>query len=266
MHPNKAVLKLSAFIVLLTLTVLSCSGVSDISNLFATETPTPTITYTPSPTFTPSPTPTETLTPSPSPTPVPTGIDIQKQSDGSTLFIDYDNKYKLVLPEDWLVIPFDKSAYANAMNELAKDNPQLAAAAKAFENVDPKTFRLVAINTNPKFAKNTFASNLNVTAYDDALMGGMPLAFVTGALEEQFKRNGAKVLTQNVNVTENSHGVDIEFIQTEQTANNIKFQQKILVFQSNGRLIMIAFTTLPQFSKDLFVEADMIGASVEIMK
>src|SRR5512143_4113517 len=126
---------------LLTLTVLSCSGVSDIPNLFATETPTPTNTFTPSPTFTPSATPTATQTPSP--TPVPTGIDVQKQADGSIVFIDYDNKFKLTLPNDWLVIPFNKSAYADAMDTLTKDNPQLAAAAQAFKEMDPDMFRLV---------------------------------------------------------------------------------------------------------------------------
>ena len=264
MNPNKTVPKLSVFIVLLTLMVLSCSGVSDIPSLFATETPTPTVTYTPSPTFTPSPTPTETQTPSP--TPRPTGIDIEEQSDGTALFIDYDNRYQLVLPEDWLVIPFKKSAYAEAINKLAKNNPQLAAAAEAFKDMDPSVFRLVAINTNSKYTKNTFASNMNITAYEDEIMGVMPLGFVMGALEEQFKQNGVKVLTEGVNLLENSHGVDIEYIQTEQSVNGIKFQQHILVFQANGKLIMIAITTLPQFAKDVFAEGDVIGASVEVLK
>ncbi len=193
-------------------------------------------------------------------------MEVEEQSDGTTIFIDYDNKYQLVLPEDWLVIPFNKNDYADAMNKLAKDNPQLAAAAQAFKDMDPKVFRLVAINTNSKYVKNTFASNLNITAYENDLMGAMPLEFVTGALEEQFKQSGIKVLTHGVNIIENSHGVDMQYIETEQTANGIKFEQKILVFQANRKLIMIAFTTLPQFSKDIFAEEDVIGASVEPLK
>src|SRR6266508_6408975 len=103
MNRNKVVQRFSILIVIVTFAILSCSGVADISNLFATETPTPTNTFTPTSTFTPSPTPAPTQTPSP--TPLPTGINIEEQSDGSTLFIDYDNKYQLVLPSDWLIIP-----------------------------------------------------------------------------------------------------------------------------------------------------------------
>ena len=48
------------FVGILALAALSCSGVADVSNLLATDTPTPTNTFTPSPTVTPSPTATLT--------------------------------------------------------------------------------------------------------------------------------------------------------------------------------------------------------------
>ncbi len=208
-----------------------------------------------------SPTATETQTPSP--TSLPTGINVEKQSDGTTLFIDYDNKYQLTFPKDWTVIPFKKDDFTNVISKLAEENPQLAAAAQSFKDMDPNVFRLVALNTDSKYVMNTFASNLNITAYADQLLGSMPLEFVTGALEEQFKKNGLTVLTNGVNVVENSHGVNIEYIDTERTAKGSKIVQRVLVFQSNQKLVMIAFTTLPQFSKDVFAEGDAIGGSIE---
>jgi hypothetical protein len=74
------------------------------------------------------------------------------------------------------------------------------------------------------------------------------------------------VLTDGVNVIENAHGVDIEYIDTEQTANGSPFVQRVLVFQTNNRFIMIAFTTLSQFSKELFPAADVIGGSIELLQ
>jgi hypothetical protein len=263
---NKSFYTLSIFILLLTLTVVSCSGASGIPNFFATETPTPTNTFTPSPTLTPSPSLTPTQTPSPTPTPLPTGINVEKQADGTTLFTDYDNKYQLTLSADWIVIPFNKDAFAQSLNTLAKDNPQLAAAAKTFQNLDPELFRLVAINKNPNYLKNTFASNLNITAFADNLLANMPLEFVTGALESQFEKNGAKVLTKDVNVVENPHGVAVEYVDIEQNVSGSKITQRILVFQTNQKLIMISFSTLPEFSKDIFAEANSIGGAIEPLK
>ncbi len=262
----KAIRTLGVFVALLTLTVLSCSGASGIPNFFATETPIPTSTFTPTPTFTPSPTLTPTATPSLTPTPLPTGINVEKQSDGTTLFTDYDNKYKLTLPKEWVVIPFKKDAYTEAINQLAKENPQLAAAAKAFQNMDPKMFRLVAINTNSKYIKNTFASNLNVTAYENDLLASMPLEFVTGALESQFEKQGAKVLTKDVNTVENSHSVPIQYIDIQQTVKGSKISQRVLVFQVDKKLVMIALSTLPEFSEGVFAEGNDIGGSVELLK
>ncbi|HEX5944615.1 MAG TPA: hypothetical protein VFY66_20190, partial [Anaerolineales bacterium] len=85
---------LSFFIAILVLVSLACQGGAGL-NPFATETPTPTLTSTPSPTYTPSPTATATETPSP--TPLPTGAITEEQSDGSTLFTDYDNNFHFTI-------------------------------------------------------------------------------------------------------------------------------------------------------------------------
>jgi hypothetical protein len=234
--------------------------------LFATATLTPTHTLTPTPSPTVTPSPTATLTPTPSPTPLPTGTNLEKQSDGTTLFTDYDNRYKVTLPGEWLAIPFEKDAYVQAIDKLANETPKLAAAAEAFKSMDPNMFRLVALNTNLNYTRNTFASNLNITAYENDVLANMPLAFVTGAVEDQLTQSGFKVLTNNVNTVENSHDVDIEYIDTERTALGNKVMQRIFVFQRNGKLMMITITTLADFSTDLFAEGEAICKSVEFLK
>jgi len=130
---TRNILKLITFVSILALAGISC-GVSNIGNLFATETPTPTNTFTPTPTFTPSPTPTLTSTPTntPTATPVPTGVTSEEQADGSTVFIDFDNKYQLTLPSGWIVIPLDQNDLGNLLNNVSSQHPDFAEAAQAF--------------------------------------------------------------------------------------------------------------------------------------
>jgi hypothetical protein len=262
MFKTKGFQVLSLFVMLLALTSISC-GVSNLPFL-ATETPMPTMTFTPSPTSTPSSTPTPTI--APSATPLPTGVQNEEQSDGSTLFNDYDNKYQLVLPEEWVAIPFDQNELGVLVDQLSKGNPKFKDAAEAFKNLDPNVFRLVALNQNKKYFETGAVPNVNITALENSVLSAMPLSFVTGALEESFKNNGMQVVSEGVNVIDNPNGVEIEFLDIEQEANGIKIAQRVIVFQSNNKLIMITLTAPESFRDEVFTYADVIGASVKLFE
>lgn len=240
---------------------ISCAGLTDIPNPFATQTPTPTNTFTPSPTSTVTPSPTATLPP-PS-TPAPSGAQKKKLLARTTLFIDYDNKYRFVLPEEWVAIPFNKGEFSSALGELAENNPDLVESAAAFKDLDPDVVRLLALNRDPKFFVNGAATNLSVTAVKDGVLSAMPLSFITGVLEESFKQSGVKVITEGVNTIRNIHGIEVEFIDTEQSANGSTIAQRLMIFQSNRKVIVITLTTLKQFAKDVFLASDLICATIE---
>ena len=263
MKRKKGIQRLSIFVAILTLAALSCQGVAGF-NPFATETPTPTNTFTPTPTFTVTPSPTPTRTPTS--TPAPTGVQVEEQADGTSLFIDYDNKYQLVLPEEWVVIPFNQSDLSAAIDELAKDSPELVESAEAFRGLDPDVVRAVALNKDPKFFVNGAATNLNITAIENEMLSAMPLSFITGALEESFEQNGAKVLTQGVNIMDNPHGVEIEYMDIEQSIAGSQVLQRLIVFQSNDKLIMITITTLKQIGSAAFSSSEPIAGSIELLK
>lgn len=247
-------------ILLLGLTGISC-GVSGIPFL-ATETPTPTATFTPSPT----PTPTSTPTLTPTATPLPTGILIEPQADGSTLFSDFDNKYQLILAEEWIPIPFDQGELGTLVDQLSQDNPKFKDAAEAFKDLDPDVFRLVALNQNPDYLENGGAPNISITALADKVLASMPLSFVTGALEESFAQRGTKVVSTGVNTIANSNGVEVEFLDIEQDASGIKVFQRLVVFQTEDKLILITVTTSENFKAEVFASADEIGASIKLLK
>ena len=243
---------------------LSC-GSSSFPNPFATDTPIPTATFTATPTPTPSPTPTSTATQTPTSTPLPTGITTEELSDGSTRFIDYDNQYQMTLPENWVIIPLVKEDLEAMLERTAKDNPDLAKAAEAFKGLDSNVLRMVALNSNPEYLAGGYASNITVASLDDPLFSAMPLSFITGALEQSFNQQGVKVLTAGVNTIDNASGVEVEYIDLEQNINSSPVRQRLIVFQSNKKLIMITVSTLARFEQEIFGVADQIGASVELV-
>ena len=261
---------LALFASVLALAGISC-GVGDISNIFATATPTPTLTFTPSPTFTPGPTPTSTPTRTPTPTPLPSGATTEKQSDGSTLFIDYDNKYQLELPAGWFVIPLSAEDIADILKEMATENPDLKAIADAFKQLDPDVIRVVAINENSDYIFNGFSTNLTITAIDNKVMSTMPLDFVTGAIEDLLKQQGAGSVSNHSPATTNANGVEIgtfDFQQSAPTASgtNVETRSKAIIFKANDKVILVQLATPQQFADKLFPILDDIIDSIKLLE
>jgi hypothetical protein len=256
---------------IMALAVLSCSGLSNVSNLFATATPTATLTFTPSPTLTPTPTFTATITPSASPTPLPTGVKTEDQPDGSTLFTDYDNQYQLILPKGWIVLPLSSKDMANILQKAAEDNPELKDIANNFKNLDPDVVRVMSFNKNSKYSIKGFTTDMIVTAIDNKTLSAMPLDFVTGALEESVKQQGGEVLSTGSPVVTNPNGVEVgsfELKQTTPTATGAKvpIQVKSLVFQAGGKLIIVQVGTPVQFAKEILPVLDQIQDSIQVME
>ena len=253
---------LGLFVAFLTLTALSCQGVAGL-NPFSTETPTPTLTYTPSPT--------QTATQTPSPTPLPTGALTEEQFDGSTLFVDYDNRFQFNIPEAWFVIPLSSEDIGSIMTNVSEENPQFKDIAAAFAQLDPDVIRVIAVNEDTKYIVNGFSTNLMVTAVEDKLLSAMPLDFVTGAVEESLEQAGATIISGHELAADNANGVEIGFLEFQQnaptiTGATIQAQSKILIFHSNGKLIMIQLSTPKQFTQEVFPVLEEILDTVKLME
>jgi len=264
----QGVFKLGIFTSILALVSLSC-GAADLPFL-ATATPTPTSTYTPSPTFTPSQTPTLTPTQTPSPTHLPTGVEIEEQSDGSTLFIDYDNQYQFVIPTGWFVIPLSSEDIVDILKNMSDENPEFKDTAEAFAQLDPEVIRVIALNEDTKYIANGFATNFSVTAIEDKLMSSMPLDFVTGAVEESLEQQGAKLLSDHELTISNANGVELGVFEFEQpaltaTGASIQVRSRVVIFQTDIKLIMIQIATPLNFGDELLPILDDVADSVKLL-
>lgn len=263
---TRDILKLTIFVSILALAGISC-GVAGVGNLFATETPTPTLTYTQTPTLTPSPTPTITPTRTPTATPLPAGVFTEERADGSTMFVDYDNQYQLVIPEKWIVIPLSSEDIMDILEVVADENPDFKDIAKTFSQLDPDVIRIIALNEDKKYVVDGFSTNLTITAIEDKVMSSMSMDFVTGAVEESLKQQGATVASGYQPASKNVNGVEIGILEFQQetptvTGARVKVQSKALVFQSNGKLIMVQLTVPQQFAGELMPVMDQIMESI----
>jgi hypothetical protein len=255
---------------MLIIAALACSS-GPIAGFFATATPTPTNTPTITPSPTPTRTPTPTNTPTPTPTPLPTGVASEKQPDGSVLITDYDNNYRVTLDENWVVVPLTVEDMANSLDQLVEQNPSYAEAVEGFKDLDPDVFRLVALNQDTGVSTTSYITNLAIAAIADPMLSSMPLAFVSAVLEDGFAQQGAKVLTEGVNTIKNASGLEVEYIDTEQTIRDpsgtqISGRSRYILFMAGGKLIMMTLSAPSQFSDEVFPLADDIGGSIELLE
>ncbi len=257
---SKRNILISVFLPFVLLTILACQG-GPLASVFAT----------PTPTITPSPLPTPTPVFTPTPTPIPEGIVRTEQADGSILFTDYDNKFQLVLPKGWIVVPVTAEDLSELIDKVAAANPDLADALEALKSLDSETIRMIAINEDPRYVQSGFASNLTVTAFEDQVMATMPITFVAGVLESTLESSGVKVLTSGPALIESASGVEIGMIETEQTVvtftgSTETVNSKYLLFQSAGKLIMIQLATTSQFAEELGAVLEDIAQTVGVLE
>jgi hypothetical protein len=254
---------------ILAMAALSCSSISDVSSLFATNTPTPTLTFTPSPTLTPSPTFTPSPTPSPSPTAAPAGSKTEKQADGSTLFTDIDNSYQVSLPKGWTILPLSSEDMAQILQSMSDKNPEFKKIADNFKNLDPDVIRVMALNLDSKYIQSGASPSLSVIAIDNKVMTSMPLDFVMEALEESFKQQGGEALSSST--LTNANGVEMgsfEYIQNVPSpmGGNVQVRYKTIIFKAADKMIMVQLGTPKQFADEFLSIMDQIKDSVKLLE
>lgn len=267
MKPRKASQRLRIFTVILTLVILSCSSLGNVSNLLATDTPTPTNTFTPSPTLTPSPTSTMTQTPSSTPTPMPSGVKADEQPDGTTLILDYDNHYQYILPENWKAAFTSQKDLQQAVQADAGNDPESADMVEQYKNLDPDVFRLAALNIDRQYfdAAGT-PTLLTVNAYQDTIASTMPMAFVTAMIEDQILTDARNTSWDVVN---NGNGVEVGIVTGENTFSLdnetfVNVELIVIAFQANNKLIMIEIAAPQGYGKEIRTSFDSMIDSIKV--
>ena len=264
MRQNQGFQWFSIFFAILGLTILSCQGAARGFNLFATETPTATNTFTPTPTFTVTPSPTSTLTSTP--TPRPTGMVIEKQTDGTSLVIDYDNRYQFLLPENWKVVFSSQEDLEQAIQRNSENDPEFAKMAESFKDVNPNIFRLAALNSDRNYVHADFPILLTINAYANSIASTMPMEFVTAMIEDNILQGATSTSWDVVN---NGNKVEVGIVKGTRTLNitnefSPNVHELVIAFQSNKKLIAIEIGAPEQFAEQIFASFENIIDSIKV--
>lgn len=265
MQQNKSRRVLLIIPAILGLAVLSCAGLSDIPNPFATETPTPTNTFTPTPTLTATTTPSPTSTPTS--TPLPTGKIKEVLADGSTLFTDYDGGYQVTFPQDWTVVILEKDDLNAILANIPEQEKNVASLIEAAKKADVNNI-IRAFGFNFKAQQGVYTPNLNISYDTNPLLAAISLKDFMDNNAAYFPSLGIKVIGSEIKKT--ASGVEIGVLDVAWTlkqANNqpINLRQKQAYFKTGDGVAVITLSTLADAKVDVNPDVDRLIESIKIL-
>lgn len=260
MKQSKGFQRPGIFIVILALAIMACQGGSGF-NLFATATPTATAT------FTPSPTPTSTPTLPPTPTPHPTGKLKEVQSDGSTLFIDYDGGYQLTFPEGWVAVILEKDDLQEAFNNIPEQEENISALIEMAKAADANNLIRI-FGFNIKAQQGGYAPNVNVSYDTNPLLAAISLKDLVDATVGYYPSMGIEVINSGVETT--ASGMETGVIEAAWSLNapdgkKVALQQKQIIFKSGEGVGIVTFSTIKDAKVDLSDDINKLIESIQLL-
>ena len=253
------------FVVVLALTILSCSGLADLPGLGATATPTPTSTFTPSPTSTLTSTPTLTPTNTFTPTPLPE-TSIELLSDGSTRFTDTKGGYTFVLPAGWLAINLAGDNPTQALEEAKSANPDKASILTGLNSAVAQRARMGAADFSPDHF--TAVSAPMLFAVLDETTHLTPLKDLMEANSKMIPQILKAQVTAS-KIKENPLGVSygILDITLKITANTTtaSVSEKLMMFKTDKYTVFITLAVLEDLKEAGFAGFNEMLESVELL-
>jgi len=224
------------------------------------------------PTNTPLPPPTETSTPMPTPTEMPptstptkivypeTGSVLQKDVDGSIIYLDYTGGYLVKTPENWLAIRIGEQEYIMAWSLLEASPPEIQSSLQDMQSLDPNTFRLFMLDTQEGHYDDGFVTNINLV-----------LSLETDRTLEEVFAESVLALPLSIpdlviissEITETSSGEPVGIIISEWDAKSavgdpIRLYQKQTLFMIKDQSLEIKFTSTVDFKDEVVDDFDLL--------
>jgi hypothetical protein len=236
-----------------------------------TPTPLPTSTIIPTSTSMP-PTVTSTAISTETPTAI-TSLSqstLTKQADGSILFTDARAGYEIKLPASWLTVRINEQEYLDAFSLVEAANTNIQQALLSVQNEDPKTFRLLAIDTKAAHIQNDFVTDMrfilnekkNLSLNSDADLQAIAKEISASAAVFRFEVTSIKVVTL-------ANGMQFGEIEakssfTNPSGANVTIYQEQVFFNVKTGTQSIIFTTVSDLKETLLPVLDAMLETVKI--
>lgn len=235
--------------------------VQTLEALPPTPQPTATNTATPLPTATPTEIPpTATATPIEYPE---TGSDLIPEGD-TFVYYDYNNRYMLTTPANWLPIRPGEIEYAEAWGLPVAAYPEVRSALQSMQSLDPNSFRLFILDTQAGHFDNSFLSNINllVTPASGATLDEI---FAQTVLELPSTIAGLVVTDSNIleDADGNRSGFVISTWDNEfASGETMRVYQKQVIYLFGDTSLVVTFTSRADFKDTILADFDQMIESL----
>ena len=245
-------------VVILAFSFLACS-VNSLPNPFATQTPTPTVIALP------------TAIPVPFSTPIPAlaGLVIEVSSDNTTRFTDRENNLTMLFPPTWMVLLPDPDQIDQAAEEIANENPDLAAVLGGFRYAGDYDFCCVAFDLDPDHNSPGFPTSVNIIAEETP--AGFSLGEMIERIAQLLVQQNPDTEVMDSGTRETANNLEIGFIdltmpsQTISGENILAFMQQVY-FQIGDKTIIVTLTIAEEVTEPALTEFEGVVESIELLE
>lgn len=193
-------------------------------------------------------------------TPRPTGLLKEEQSDGATLFSDYDGGYQITFPEGWTVVIPEEDDISKALSTIPEQEENLSKLIEAAMNADVNNM-IRAFGFNLKAQQGEYTPNINISQNTNSLLLAASLKDLVDATVAYYPSMNIEVISSGVKET--ASGMEMGVIEAQWTMNapggeKIDLQQKQVMFKSEGGVVILTFSTVKDATIDLTADVDKV--------
>lgn len=200
----------------------------------------------------------------------PTGVEVRRQLDGSTLFIDHDYRYSLSLDSEWWLVPLVDEEYQSALSKARQDIPDFADRLEAARNEDPDG-RAVAFNLAHDlkyYGGGGFVTYLKISKAYHGVYDSPSLSAWISDGRSVAEKSGFEVLMSGTNL--NPNGVECGTVDAIQPAHAkptipVTLRARMVTCLIHVAGITLAFWTPEQFGDELVPAVESAGESIRVL-
>ncbi|MCP4141982.1 MAG: hypothetical protein GY755_17180 [Chloroflexi bacterium] len=232
----------------------------------------PTNTATPIPTETPLPSPT-VIPPTSTPTEVDypdTGSALEENDEGVTVYTDYEERYKISTPLEWLALRPGEEEYLAAWTLPEAAEPEVLEILQLIEKQDPNVTRLTLWDLRDGHYSNGFVNRMSLafdTPFDNS---DMFLEEYFAATVIDLPKAIPGLLITSANISETSSGMPVALVASEReistnTEKTFYLYQKQALFKINERFLVISFASTEPFREQVEQEFDAFVDDIALL-
>jgi hypothetical protein len=193
------------------------------------------------------------------------------QPDGTTRFTDYDNHFEIVFPSGWTAISLNADDINALLELVSKNNPDLEDTILALKSMDPKIYRIFAIDFRRDHIANGYTANISVIAQSNSLINDMSLQNVVDTTAQALPQFSKSVKVLSSKVTTTAANIPIGVIEANNSfvgngQSKIRVYQQVVLLKMPEVLVSITLTVPPSKKAILIPEFKAVIDSLKLLE